>query len=150
MAYVFVRGDRKRGGGVGDIQNLDTEIMDELLPRMESAVNDGTDMLFDKVRELLSRSMPGRAASAPGEAPAQETGELYRSIQKKHASKRAKRRKTGEVFTKLHWATQQEFGGRAGGRGRKKGTLHRIPARPFIRPAVDAVEAAVLQRFEDL
>jgi HK97 gp10 family phage protein len=112
------------------------------IPQYQSALDKSMDKLVfktanrirNKAIELVLRgTKSGRRyrrrgvihqASAPGEAPASDTGRLVQSIRVKHepGSKRA------IVVASTRYAVDLEFG-----------TRH-MAARPFLRPAVQAIE----------
>lgn len=130
--YLFVR--PRRGGTAGDVQTLDIEAMDELLPRMRDAVDRATDLVRDAIVAAYER----------GEGPKEISGDLKRSVKRGRVG-RAKTRARATVFTKNHYASIHEYGGRVGRR-----QLTRIPARPVWRPVFERMEAEVDRIFEEL
>ena len=87
------------------------------------------DMAQTKSGGLYLRSKTGapHQASAPGEAPAIDSGALVNSIQTELVSATAERAEV-QVFTNMKYAPPLEYG-----------TAH-IEARPFMRPAADENE----------
>lgn len=134
MFHVFVRSRSRRGGTVGDVQDLDIEAMDELMPRMRAAVDKATDLVRDAIVDAYER----------GEGPKEISGDLKRSVKRGRVGK-AKTRARATVFTKNHYASIHEYGGRVGRR-----QLTRIPARPVWRPVFERMEREVDRIFEDL
>jgi hypothetical protein len=132
--------------GTVDFRELDVEAMDELLPRMREAVRKGVDLLHAKATDLLSRQGSPRTSSPAGEPPEMDSGALMRSLRKRHPGKAGKRRVRGWVDSKHPSALAHEVGSRRVG----SGGIKRVPARPFMRPAIAAVEPAVLRIFEEL
>lgn len=70
-------------------------------------------------------------ASAPGEAPAVDTGNLFNSIKADMIGS-----KVGVVFTNVEYAPILEFGGA------------KMAARPFFAPATDAAWPGFLERMK--
>lgn len=134
MIHLFVRSRSRRGGSVGDLQQLDVEAMDELMPRIRAAVDRATDLVRDAVVSAYER----------GEGPKQVTGELAKSVKRGRVG-RAKTRARATVFTRNHYASIHEYGGRVG-----RGGLTRIPARPVWRPVLERVARQVDRIFEEL
>jgi phage gpG-like protein len=132
--FLFVRSRSRQGGSVGDLQDLDVEAMDELMPRMREAVDKATDAVHAAIVEAYER----------GEGPKERLGDLKRSVKRGKVGK-AKRFARATVFTRNHYASIHEYGGRVGVR-----QLTRIPARPVWRPVLERIASEVDRIFEDL
>jgi hypothetical protein len=127
---------RFKGEG-GDFRELDTETIDELRPVMAALVGEAVDIAYTEMVTTLSR--PGR--SQPGDPPGMRSGELVRSLKKSKPTGRAKLRQRGAVYTRLFWATVQEFGGRIG-KAKEK-----IAPRPSWRPVFERIEPRIDRLF---
>jgi len=150
-----------------DFKNLDKEVLLELKPEAEAAVQYGADLIADNARRLLGRRGTGRTylrffkskrrkgrdiaraqSSVPGDPPARETGKLQAAV---YSSKAKWRGWTVMAFAGIRpkklvpiaWVL--EFGGRVGRNGAVM-----LPPRPFMRPAEQKARALVLARMERL
>jgi phage gpG-like protein len=116
---------------------LGAELLAELQPKAEAAVNRGVDIAFAKVEELLSRPAQGGRASDAGLPPAMRRGRLRKGLRKRAA------RTVGNVILgaveNIHPAAgAHEYGGRVG-----RGKRIVLPARPSLRPGFEQVEPEV-------
>jgi hypothetical protein len=142
--YLFVR--PVRSGTAGDVQELDVDAMDELLPRMRDAVTKGTDVLHAKVVELLSRPGTRQTSSAPGQPPEMDFGVFVRSFRKRYPGTRAKKVVRGTVESRHPAAIAHEVGTRR----IVNGKIVRVAAHPYMRPAIRAVTPEIDRIFEAL
>jgi hypothetical protein len=131
--HLFVRSRSRQGGSVGDLQDLDVEAMDELMPRMRAAVDKATDVVHAAIVEAYERGL----------GPKKRTGQLANATKRTKVG-RAKRFARAAVFNKHPAASTHEHGGREGS------PVERIPARPVWRPVLERIQAEVDRIFEDL
>lgn len=128
-------------------------LLDELRPRAEVAVRDGSILLEAQVKQTLTGRRHGRPykasktgrlhiASAPGEPPAVLYGRLRNSI--------AHRPPTwdgdtveAETGTNVVYARRLEEGGRD-----SRGVF--IAARPYFRPGLEQARPSIERRLEQL
>lgn len=115
---------------------LGADILAELQPRAEAAVNKAVAVVHAKAVELLGRPGEGKASEA-GTPPALRRGTLRRSLKIRPAQVR-ENVISAAVYTNHPAAGAHEYGGRV---GRKKAI--RLPARPYLRPAFEQTEPEV-------
>ena len=110
------------------------EALDTAVPLLESAL-----VLEREIKAQLSR--PGSAKpSAPGKAPAMQTGKLHRSIGHRLMKRRRLRsREKIRIGTGEPYAPALEF-------GRKRKGPPLMP-RPFMRPALEAAKGRMFASF---
>lgn len=99
----------------------------------ETALEIETHAKQSMAQEKSGRMYGSHRASAPGEAPAIDTGHLASSIQTAPEGRAAY-----VVYTNAEYAARLEFGGA------------RIAPRPFLGPAASAAAAGFRERMADL
>lgn len=123
---------------------LGAEVLAELQPKGEAAVNKAVAVVHRKALDMLGRSSSGTKASEAGQPPALRRGALRRSLKIRAAQVR-ENVVSAAVYTNHPGAGAQEYGGRVG-----KGKSIRLPARPYLRPALEQTEAEVTAILGDL
>lgn len=122
----------------GGFAGVGMEMLDELAPRAEAALRDGSQILLEEMRRTLSRHGP----PLPGEPPAQVTGELKNSLETR-PPRRSGRLISQETGSPLAQAGRLEYGG--------SDRLKRyIPPHPWGRVAEAKAESAIERRLEEL
>jgi hypothetical protein len=128
---------------------------DEFLNDVQAAVTDGLtvagEILVYETRRLLrlrgSSKSAGGMPSPPGEPPAAMTGELSRSvIQNVEPSEQAVYVGVASDSPANNYAMIHEFGGTIG--GEDGGGTIRMPARPYLRPALAKVKPDIDRGFK--
>lgn len=128
-----------RGTLEGDsLEGLADEILEDLEPRAIAAVNDGTEIIARKARELLGRKGP----PITGAPPAYGSGELQGSIETVPAKKRGNSIR-GSYGSKLPQAGRLEWGGKD-----RKGRY--VSPHPYLRPAEELTRAEVEKRLDEI
>lgn len=123
----------------GDYIDIADEVLAETAPIAKERMNVASRVLLDHVRRRLSAN-DGPAPAAPGESPAYQRGDLFRSFRTIASTIRG-RVVRGGVASDDPGAAAQEFGWTT-----EAGRL--IPARPYVRPAEIAAEPEVARMLE--
>jgi hypothetical protein len=130
-----------RFDGAGGAASALRSIVERVGSGTEAALNEGATTVQDEIQgNLVRRFYP--PASPPGEPPASRTGLLFDRVLKRIDGEVDSGVYQARVYPSTVYARIQELGGDAG-----RGHRSHLPARPYVRPAVDAVRDRVLQMF---
>jgi HK97 gp10 family phage protein len=122
-----------------------SQISNAMRAELKRALDDGINMIASEVKLSMAEPKSGRVyqvsrtgkehvASAPGEAPAIDTGALVNSIDTSEDGEF-----TRVVHTNQEYADVLEFGRRDG----------KMAARPFMRPAAEKKKDAVMAKLAE-
>jgi hypothetical protein len=128
-----------------EIDHMGDEAWEELIPRASAALERAVPVVVDKIKENLSRRGTARTASAPGQPPEFDTGDLYRAVRPGKFRKR-KYGLSKEYVVDFPSGLLHEYGGVINQNGVKRV----FPPRPFVRPAEAATETQVTAILEAL
>ena len=124
-----------------------TRFKREMIPNLIKGVDKGTLRLEREIKLNLSKGGEFRRAKGRPWVPNPSIGELtlrsgnsaLKASWKSRKAKRTRNNVEGRVATDVKYAAIHEFGGTAGRGGRT-----RLPARPYVRPAIKAKEDQVI------
>jgi hypothetical protein len=109
----------------------------------QDALKASSTVVQDQIQgNLIRRFYP--PSSPPGEPPASRTGYLFDRVLKRFDGQISAGVYKARVFPSTVYARIQELGGVTG-----RGHRTRLPPRPYVQPAVDAVRDRVRQLFID-
>ena len=134
------------------------QIVEETLDEIETTIKVG--MNEPKSGRRYRRGERWHQASAPGEMPAVDTGNLANSIQKQPPEATPDGGAAGLIFTNAEYAPYLEYGTGSSGSGLARPDLpfdeqHNVNAggmepRPFMTPAAEIARSAFVEKFKDL